>query len=460
MARLQNLIPAPAISPLTLWNMQPEEFNDWRRKNDYPRIVNCLKNKLDFFPEWMEKQGINEKVLLTHQPGIFLGDEDVIYINTIRESDDSEKEIISFRKNEINQAYGNKGLVTAIKEITPYPVWVQRSKKCKPRFPEVNMVSGSSHIVLDELELLNLGNCTIANIRFGNRNLDFVNISHLKIKNVWSTNFTNIWFSSALNLEIEGNLTFINAYYTRFSFGLNDKSNSLKLLNGRYQDWHLKECDIELIATNATLHRWKVNAFFFSAILNNTDLMECSFEHATIYSPVQIGFARTFHAHLKQLYSQIGKRHDANIHFFEEKKLQRRSYLHLRENYRDMFLKSKRQNKLKWLKLVFFFRYLRALIAELVWGYGERPFRTIYTSLLVIWLFSVLYFFSNNLAQELHQNYMHALSYSFLTFTTLGYGDVKQSTELLKLITGIEALFGITLWSLLIAGFTNNSKDY
>ena len=47
-----------------------------------------------------------------------------------------------------------------------------------------------------------------------------------------------------------------------------------------------------------------------------------------------------------------------------------------------------------------------------------------------------------------------------VTFTTLGYGDILQTDELLRLLTGIEAILGMSFWGILIAGFTSNARDY
>ena len=39
-------INAPAIEPLHLWRMSAEDFNTWRKRYDFPRIVRTINDSI------------------------------------------------------------------------------------------------------------------------------------------------------------------------------------------------------------------------------------------------------------------------------------------------------------------------------------------------------------------------------------------------------------------------------
>ncbi len=41
-----------------LWQLSPEQFNEWRRENDYPLIWDLLVASLPHFSDWMAEQKI------------------------------------------------------------------------------------------------------------------------------------------------------------------------------------------------------------------------------------------------------------------------------------------------------------------------------------------------------------------------------------------------------------------
>ncbi len=43
-----------------LWQLSPEQFNEWRRENDYPRIWALLVASLPHFDDWMAEQKIEK----------------------------------------------------------------------------------------------------------------------------------------------------------------------------------------------------------------------------------------------------------------------------------------------------------------------------------------------------------------------------------------------------------------
>jgi hypothetical protein len=47
-----------------LWNMSSEDFNNWRRQNDLPKLLLFFNEYLPFFKEWQKDNGISNDYFL------------------------------------------------------------------------------------------------------------------------------------------------------------------------------------------------------------------------------------------------------------------------------------------------------------------------------------------------------------------------------------------------------------
>ncbi len=442
-----------------MWKMSKEEFNEWRRVNDYPRIISFLKKKLLSFDEWMIEQSVSDDLLIKYSPATFLRDRPIFYLYNVIHRGSEQKEILSEDRYAVNETFFHENLVMGRKEIVPYLYWIRRKNKLKIQQPFIDLRQGRSRFLLSELELLDLGNCELANVSL-ERDLDFVNLDGLRVLHGNTNAGIKLWFSSAVNVSIEGDLPFVDAYETRFYEVYNPKHQNLKLINGNFQNWSFQNCEVNLNATNANLIFWAFTGYDFSATISNTDILDCTFKSAPINYPIGFGRAKNFHAHVKRLYSQIGKKRVASEHYYLEKKYERKSFLHVKENYRNQYYKRGDRIWTITIRIAFLFRYAGSGFLNILWGYGERPSRVIYVSIATILLFATGYCYLPGASLQTHHNFSNALYFSTVTFTTLGYGDISQTSGLLKLLSCLEALLGLTFWGILIAGFTSNAKDY
>lgn len=132
---------------------------------------------------------------------------------------------------------------------------------------------------------------------------------------------------------------------------------------------------------------------------------------------------------LKEAYKKQGEQIDSGI-CFEREMDKRREVGSFKERY--------------WLAILW-----------LLCGYGERPGRVFASFLITIFGFALLYMNTSLISVDgstLKGDFGNALYFSVVTFTSLGYGDIRP-VGIAKLFAGFEALLGIFLISLFVFVF-------
>ena len=76
----------------------------------------------------------------------------------------------------------------------------------------------------------------------------------------------------------------------------------------------------------------------------------------------------------------------------------------------------------------------------------------------VILLATLTYFLAP--ASVTYHHLGRSLYFSIVTFVTLGYGDISQTSSPLQLLSAIEAFCGMFLTGLFLAGFASKTKQY
>jgi len=107
-------------------------------------------------------------------------------------------------------------------------------------------------------------------------------------------------------------------------------------------------------------------------------------------------------------------------------------------------------------------KYLGSLLLDLLCGYGEKPGRIIISSLSWIFLNSIMYFILGiekgvvEVGLSLQAgfcenaiNFLDCLYFSFVTFTTLGYGDLHP-VAITKAFAAVEAFTGAFMLALFV----------
>jgi hypothetical protein len=133
---------------------------------------------------------------------------------------------------------------------------------------------------------------------------------------------------------------------------------------------------------------------------------------------------------------------------------------------------------LKWFFSKKFLKYFLLTFSSFFYGHGEKPWKIIRFSLIIVFLFAIFFsisgiatspenikisidfselifeketklFFDFNLVSKILKNTWECLYFSTVTFTTLGYGDIRPVEPFSQLLAGMEAYIGLFMMAFL-----------
>ena len=199
---------------------------------------------------------------------------------------------------------------------------------------------------------------------------------------------------------------------------------------------------------NATIKYAELNS---KSNFKSANLFQCKFDYSSLKNAhdkldkvvIQERNGNYLEAHdvyldLKNYFRREGL-YDISGEYFYREKLMERKILANSKYFQD---------KLKWFI---------SLLYSALCGYGEKPYRVIISSFVIIFIFGTIYMVSNgiipNSAYDLHwyDNYY----FSVVTFTTLGFGDIHPSDSVfIKICTMLEAFTGAFMIALFVVTFS------
>ena len=200
----------------------------------------------------------------------------------------------------------------------------------------------------------------------------------------------------------------------------------------------------------------------WSAMISNTNLVESNLEKAD-FLKANISNTKFWHINLDN--AKFLTRHN----FIGNKPIDEDGPLSASEAYRNLkqyFIANGRYDDSSWasfkerqLERKYFFKirkvsYLPSLLMALLCGYGEKPYRVILSSLVIILFYSALYSILAVLKPIASIEVFRVWDYlyfSIVTFTTVGFGDLTpRMVPLFQMITGSEALIGVFMMGLFV----------
>jgi len=139
----------------------------------------------------------------------------------------------------------------------------------------------------------------------------------------------------------------------------------------------------------------------------------------------QSGYGETFWRYVKQAANEAGCYKLSGDCFYRERLANIRGRFY-GANFREAPLREKLSRIAAGLRLL-----PEYIFGNLLFGYGERPVRVLYSSLAVILIFALMYYHRGALIcpgyEDNGQSLFDSIYFSAITFTTLGFGDVLTS---------------------------------
>lgn len=293
------MINADGRSPKEFWAMDAQQFNKWRKDNDYPRILDYFKNYLRGFSTWLSEFRITEGDLIEFGITNFLVMEELTFFTRtkadmksllkVRDSEGKETSFISMQKNIIGDKYksvtGSECEVIECKSFRPYLLWAKdkhiqihpqaNDGRIKVTLIDHAITPDSKTFVFGELELLKLGGLnSLYSSALIERQLDFVNLDFIQFeRNTIGSSYTKqILFSSARNWNFQ------NSEESFFHFFETNLENLL-VESCHISGWRWLKCEGgNSSIRNSRLAQCVFGAGRFIPHLENIDLIDSDLE--------------------------------------------------------------------------------------------------------------------------------------------------------------------------------------
>lgn len=489
--------------------MSVDDFNEWRKENDLPILFQYFSEKLPGYDEWLSYNSFSLNDLLTISPTgeLFKGNE----IKKIVEYQDEKVKKIEVVESIDEEKMKRRLAITKAKLIktrsfTPYFKWAKEnlgngrfiiSDKNNKEYSETfvynlwqatNIPNMSRASLFKEFAVLKLGGMKIGNkIIINGKNLDFTDLDYLGIHGDFHGSLAaSIAFSSCRSINIEAAMMHhYILHQCNFEY--------LFCENSRIQDFLFDRSAIY----NIRFEKSSINGLsFIESQVSNINFDKCEIDRFYYKPPSDRRHMREFNnfRRIRMAFQNIGKREEARKYYYLERCYERKSLFNPYLDNRKLFppmkyagrlidicnLSDKPNYSLKrcfklfffliifhlktWIFPKYFFRvlifkmkYIFSLFEDIVWGYGEKPSRTLLLLFLIIPLYTAIFYHSGY--EQLGGSLINSIYFSIVTFTTLGYADISpKDSSFLKLICCSEALLGALMIALLVAGFANRSR--
>ena len=226
---------------------------------------------------------------------------------------------------------------------------------------------------------------------------------------------------------------------------------------------------------------------FTDALLNNAKINRYQIENYILQEKEkEFSKAKEIYLLLKNNFHSIGRYDDESWAFKKEKDMDRlsQSFPYYKADLKN---KGKKENHpfLQWIQKGNFKNWIISAFWNMIYGYGERPWNVVKTSVVIIIIFALsfsligigkpeiielkgtgIYQNSGNVVDlaikgfsensEI-RNFPDSLYFSLITFTTLGYGDFRPLEGLGRILAGSEAFLGAIMMALFVYTFARKT---
>lgn len=196
-------------APEEFWEMTADEFNAWRKQEDFPRILDFFRTQLNGFTDWQNEYGIDNDYLIEEGISEFFVAEDYFvilpkgklkYYIEVSTSDKKKLAYVTTTPLNVGETYqggiSDTQTITRCIEFEPFTQWAH-VRKIKPhtrahngqlRVTTIEAVESPEYcrtFLLGDLELIKLGGLKSKfGPSLGGRMLQFVNLDFLKFQDI------------------------------------------------------------------------------------------------------------------------------------------------------------------------------------------------------------------------------------------------------------------------------------
>jgi hypothetical protein len=480
------------IPPDEWLDWSDEKFNEWRKSNDFPRIIEFLSDWLPYFSIWLSEQnGLSEEDLLSNGPARYIRSygKSTSYVECDVSVDLFQrgnvrpivKKYFLCEKEEIN----NIGKLIRRVDFVSYLDWAclnngwifpkkindfnelasflvpsgkesessdySNSRSCiqlnismyLQKIDLKDQKSLSKSKTPPRLELLKLGgkNKKIIDGNLGEKNLEFTDIDNLTLESPFIPSFQSFIFSTLHNFKI------LNENIHSATF--HQCTIDIKIENGSLIGCKFEYGDSKLDLTNGALTNSSIKQRRLGVKLNNSDIINSQFKCANI-SNCSPSDKLTFYKNAKVIFSHLRYPDLAGEFFLLEKRNERMCFL------ANAF--SRKKSLGMTYSVSYLFRFIWMSLQELYWGYGERPMRIVLFSFVCVCLHALFGYFNHNSStfDELERSFI----FSFQCFTNITILPIDQSNKTINLIGAVMSFCGLMSVGLLVASLAAKTKNY
>ena len=363
---LASIIDKPSLEPNEIWKISENNFLKWRKKHDYPKILNHFSNKLNGFEDWKKEFKLDNESLMS------FGLSNCINPNPAKDKRkfiiertwENEKIRFIFYQNIDGRSYNlgpNPVKHKVVSSFIGYIDWCNSNGiKIMNDWADNGIISrpSTSHPVgsplsvkvsiLDGLELLKIGGIEIKADNFGlikPKYFEFVNANYLTLSGRIATQNHQLVFENS----------FVNKLTCdRIDLALVQFNNSSVLdfysVDSSMQQWAFNFCGVTGKAYNSDFNTVSIYGGDFSL-----DFKDCTFYKvdARQSSPKDLTYESTYRT-LKMVYANQEDDKKAIEYFLLEKAIERQKIKKEIFNYRRwaIFRETKKEEFVHKIKLI------------------------------------------------------------------------------------------------------------
>lgn len=442
---LNKIINTNELTAEDLWLLPQYVFDEWRKKHDYPRILDNFKRRLLKFKDWMNLFSLTDDILM-----------DGYISNFIRQKYIEDKKDIKFylikvtykgrAKHQVWDSYDkdnvkNEDEITYefILEFMSYFDWCELNKieNLEINIERVNQASDQEEVYYNfDLRLLKMGGIEPPKNGLSQilrpKKMEFINASGLKLFDEIRNNSSIEFIFSTVDNMICSHLKVV---FLTFDYS---SVRNLNIENSNISNWKFINSNTSGRIKNSSIKNIRIWGGQFIPVFENAEPENFGVWHSNFKNSKN--FDRTYRA-LFKANSEIGNYKEANKFKILELDYKKKSAIGF-------------WNKISWHIDKYFWGYGREPIAIILFSIGSMAFFGIFISLISNQVIPQ----EKYLTLDYFEIFCYSYYYSATTFMTLGFSDISPSTGLAKLLVTMEALLGVLSMGALIVTLTKTKE--